>query len=181
MNRTGPPEAAWGRHRDPAGRFELDLPPGVELRPDPAAPPGEIYLVHSPRSGGGTFSILAAPEAGGGGPAAGLTSAGLLALERELNGGVEVELDAPIEIGGIEAHQVRYRVTERQPSHLVRGDDPGFVDHRPASETVRLGVFRFVAFGGLAIRVGYRVDLAAPAEVRDAFDRMLESFRVGPG
>jgi len=147
----------------PLGTIELQLPEGGALAPDPGVADGAM-LAWTPAPELGTFSLSY-------GPAAGRRAEDLLALEHGYADAVAVERDG----GG----ELRLRVETRGTRDTL--EDPAGQrtgsDERTRRERVR---FRFWESGGEAVRVGYRLDEAAPEELRAAFDRATDSVRLDP-
>ena len=141
------------------GTLELLLPEGAELVPDPGVADGEM-LAWAPQPELGAFSISH-------GPAAGRRAEDLLALEQGFADEVEVEDD--------EDDELRLRVVTLGSRDLVEERARGHVEEPTRHERLR---FRFWEAGGDAVRAGYRLDEAAPEELRAAFERMADSLRL---
>jgi len=149
------------RVRTALGTLELLLPEGAELTPDPGVADGEM-VAWAPEPELGGFSISH-------GPAAGRRAEDLLALERGFADGVEVERD--------DDEELRLRVVTEGSRDLVE-DASGTLtgtEETPRRERVR---FRFWESGDDAVRAGYRLDEAAPGELRATFERITDSLRL---
>lgn len=143
------------------GTLELLLPEGAELAPDPGAADGEM-LAWAPAPELGGFSVSH-------GPAAGRRAEDLLALERGFADGVEVERDDDDELL-LCVVTAGSRDLVEDPSGTLTG-----TEETPRRERVR---FRFWESGDEAVRAGYRLDEAAPGELRDTFERITDSLRL---
>jgi hypothetical protein len=161
----------WQRYIAPDGEFELWLPPGAPLQEDATTPPGESYLTWSPRPDLGAFSLLREP-------APGRTPGDVLALEKRLGVRVAVEVDESVNREGHRARRLRYRAVERRPRETVEDPATGMRSHLPERQVIEIADYTFWQGEKEAIRVGYRVNADAPADLIATFVQMAERFRL---
>jgi hypothetical protein len=151
------------------GTIDVWLPEEKELEEDPGAPNGTT-LVWAPEPELGGFSLSY-------GPAAGRSADDLLALERGFADAVEVESDEETLTGGHRVRELRLLVETHQGRAMIE-DRPGHVTHAPERTRREQVRFRFWSEGGNAMRAGYRLDEAAPSELRETLDRITASVRL---
>ena len=113
------------------------------------------------------------------GTSPGHTADGLLAGEAERGSGLQVESDAPAPQVAPGARRVAYSVTRHHPRELreIAGGGTEVVPERDVRE---LSDLLFVPGGTQALRIGYRVEAEAPAELRARLAAILDRVTVRP-
>jgi hypothetical protein len=131
---------------------------------------------------GGARHLTWAPAPGGhfmlsAGTSPGHTADGMLAGEAERGTGLRVESDAPVPQVAPGARRLAYSVTRHHPRELraVAGGATAVVPERDVRE---LSDLLFVPGGAQSIRIGYRVEEEAPAELRALLAGILDRVAV---
>lgn len=131
---------------------------------------GARHLSWSPDPEHGAFMVSA-------GTSPGFTADGMLAGEAQRKHGLRVESDDAAPLAGDGARRIAYRVTVERPRRLEAGGPAGHVSvpERTVEEIVDL---LFVPGVHQNLRIGYRVEVGAPEELRSLFATMLDGVEV---
>ena len=131
-------------------------PEGAEFSDLDGLPAGDRHLTWT--AGPGAFFMVSA------GAGAGYTPAGVSG---------EVDSDAPAPLAGPGARRIAYRETRRLPRRIEAG--AGSV---PETVERQLSDLLFVPGERASLRIGYRVPVDAPQELRALLARMLDGVEV---
>ena len=139
--------------------FELDdatvtvpVPDGAEFTDLDGLPPGTRHLTWT--AGPDAFFMLSAGQ--GYSP-----------------DGVELDSDAPAPLAGPGARRVTYRETRTRPRRVEAG-----AGHVPETAVDQLSDLLYVPGERANLRIGYRVPVDAPEELRALLARMLDGVKV---
>jgi hypothetical protein len=161
---------------EPTRTFELGdadvsvpLPADAELTELEGLEDGARHLTWAPAPGG-HFMLSA-------GTSPGHTADGMLASEAERGSGLRVESDAPAPQVAPGARRLAYSVTRHRPRELQATGDGG-VAVVPERDVRELSDLLFVPGERQSVRVGYRVEQDAPAELRAQLAGILDRVAV---
>ena len=87
--------------------------------------------------------------------------------------GGELDSDAPAPLVGPGARRIAYRETKQRPRRIEAG-----AGHVPETTVLLLSDLLFVPGERANLRIGYRVPVDAPEELRALLARMLDGVRV---